>query len=143
MRLLPRLAHVLFSFWIGAMAVVAFVVAPGVFRGLRDRLTDGESNRVAGDLMAPIFSAVDLFGIFAAVLFAVAAFRERMRAGAALVLAGLAAANHLVLAPAIAARAEGFESYHKASEVLWGVMLLAGIVLAILGPDRLKAKGSS
>jgi len=125
--MLARLAHLLLGLWIGAVACTAFAVAPNVFGIVEDR-------KLAGDVMLPIFRTVDAFGIAAAAMFVLAAWGRRVRAGLA-ALAGIAAAvNLFVLAPRIAARAEGFERLHALSTGLWTGILVAGLVLLWLGP---------
>jgi len=112
------------SLWAGAVATVAFAVAPRVFPFLDDPPR-------AGELMAPIFRKVDLFGIGAAVLFAVASRGSRWRFALACLLAAAAAANAFILAPRIAG---GDRALHHISEGLWGAILVGTLVLALAGP---------
>lgn len=119
-------AHAAFGLWIGAVACVAFVVAPTVFRRLDD-------NRLAGEVMAPIFHAVDVFGVAAAVLFAVAAKGRKWRVLGAAILGAAALVNVAVVAPRVAAR-ENLELYHRIAEGLWGVILVVGLWLLLIGP---------
>ena len=128
-RVLQPLARLAMGAWVGAVGAIAFVVAPRVFRFLDDAPR-------AGDLMAPVFRRIDLFGVAAAALFAVAARRSRWRAGLALLLGALAAANAFFLNPRIAARDARMELYHRLSEGAWGVVLLGGLVLALAGTAR-------
>ncbi|HEX5139018.1 MAG TPA: DUF4149 domain-containing protein [Planctomycetota bacterium] len=123
-NVLPALARLAIALWAGAIAAVAFAVAPRVFRFLEDPPR-------AGKLMAPIFRKVDLFGIGAAVLFAIAARGSRWRFALSCVLAAAAAANAFVLAPRIAA---GDRALHGFSEGLWGGILVGSVVLALAGP---------
>jgi len=121
---LPALARLAIALWAGAVAAVAFAVAPRVFGFLVDR-------NEAGELMAPIFRKVDLFGIGAAILFATIARGSRWRFAVACLLAAAAAANAFVLAPRIAG---GDRTLHSLSEGLWGGILLGTVVLALAGP---------
>jgi Domain of unknown function (DUF4149) len=123
-NLLPAAARLGVALWAGAVAAVAFAVAPRVFRFLDDPSR-------AGELMAPIFRKVDLFGIGAAVLFAVAARGSRWRFALACLLGAAAAANAFLLAPRIAA---GQRELHGLAEALWGGILLGSLVLALFGP---------
>jgi hypothetical protein len=125
--MLNQVARLLLGLWIGAMAGVAFVVAPRVFGFLDD-------NAQAGELMGPIFQRVDYFGIATAVVFAVAARKSRWRLVVSLALGALAAINVFALAPEIRARGEHLEIAHQISTVLWGVILVGGIVLLVGGP---------
>jgi len=110
--------------WAGAVAAVAFAVAPRVFGFLADPPR-------AGELMAPIFRRIDLFGVGAAVLFAVAARGSRWRFGVACLLGVAAAANAFVLGPRIAG---GDRALHGFAEGLWGGILVGSTVLALFGP---------
>jgi len=121
------ISRLLLALWIGAVAGVAFVVAPRVFGFLDDKAQ-------AGELMGPIFQRVDLFGIAAAVFFAVAARKSRWRLVFALGLGALAAINVVVLAPEIRARGEHLDIAHQLSTVLWSVILIGGLVLLVVGP---------
>jgi peptidoglycan/LPS O-acetylase OafA/YrhL len=123
-NLLPALARLGVSLWAGAVAGVAFVVAPRVFGFLADPPR-------AGELMGPIFRRVDLFGIGAAVLFAVASRGSRWRFALACLLGAAAAANAFILGPGIAG---GKRELHGLSEAVWGVILVGTLVLAISGP---------
>lgn len=125
-RLFERGAHAALGLWIGAVACVAFVVAPTVFRTLDD-------DALAGKVMAPIFQAVDVFGVAAAALFAVAARGRKWRALGAAALGAAALVNVVIVAPKVTAR-ENLELYHKVAEVLWGVVLFGGLWLLLLGP---------
>jgi hypothetical protein len=107
------------------MACVAFVVAPTVFRTLED-------DTLAGRVMAPIFRMVDLYGIGAALIFALVA--RRRRAIVALAAGAAAAVNAFLVGPRIAARAEGWEFLHHVSTGLWLAILIVGFILALLGP---------
>ncbi|MHC4817615.1 MAG: DUF4149 domain-containing protein [Planctomycetota bacterium] len=120
-------ARLLLALWIGAVAGVAFVVAPRVFGFLDD-------SAQAGELMGPIFQRVDLFGIAAAAFFAVAARKSRWRLVLALGLGALAAINVLVLAPEIRARGEHLDIAHQISTAFWSVILIGGLVLLVMGP---------
>jgi hypothetical protein len=120
------LARLAVALWTGAVAAVAFVVAPRVFSFLENR-------EWAGDLMAPIFRRIDIFGIVAAALFAVAARKSRRRFVLAAALGAAAAVNAFALSPLIRARGENFEFYHRASEALWGAILVGGTILALAG----------
>ncbi|MHC4972947.1 MAG: DUF4149 domain-containing protein [Planctomycetota bacterium] len=127
--MLNAIARLLLGLWIGAMAGVAFVVAPRVFGFLDDRSQ-------AGELMGPIFQRIDLFGIAVAIVFAVAARKSRWRLVISLALGALAAVNVFVLAPEIRARGENLAAAHQISTVLWSVILIGGIVLLVVGPSR-------
>ncbi len=122
--LLFALARLAMGLWAGAVAAVAFAVAPRVFRFLADPPR-------AGELMAPIFRKIDLFGIGAAILFAIVARKSRWRFAVACLLGAAAAANAFVLAPRIAG---GDRLLHGFSEGLWGVILVGSVVLALAGP---------
>lgn len=124
MKLLLALARLAMGLWAGAVAAVAFAVAPRVFRFLADPPR-------AGELMAPVFRRIDLFGIGAAVLFAVAARGSRWRLALACLLGAAAAANAFVLGPRIAG---GDRTLHGLSEGLWGGILVGSCVLALAGP---------
>ena len=121
-----RLAYAALSLWIGAVAGVAIVVIPSVFGKLND-------NKLAGDVMAPIFRSVDLFGVAAAFLYAFAVRRHRRRMVLAWVL-GVAATGSAVLGRFIAERAEHWELYHAIATKLWFVILLVGVCLVVVGP---------
>lgn len=142
MNILARIAHALLSLWIGAVAAVGILVAPNVFGVIRarmvpDPLSTAEANGLAGDVMLPIFSRVDLFGILAAGLFLAAAVTgSRLRAALAAAIGLCAAVNVFLLTPRIVARTEGFETLHRLSEGLWGAILLVGLFLAFVGPRR-------
>jgi hypothetical protein len=123
-NLLPALARLGVALWAGAVATVAFAVAPRVFRFLDDPAR-------AGKLMAPIFRKVDLFGIGAAVLFALAARGSRWRFALACLLGAAAAGNAFVLAPRVPG---GDPALHHISEGLWGAILVGSLVLALVGP---------
>lgn len=134
MVLLNAVARLLLALWIGAMAGVAFVVAPRVFGFLDDQAQ-------AGELMGPIFRHVDYFGIATAIVFAAAARRSRWRLVLSAALGALAAINVFALAPEIRARKEHLEIAHQLSTILWSVMLLGGIVLQVVGPARGRGGG--
>ena len=125
--MLHAISRLLLSLWIGAVAGVAFVVAPRVFGFLDDRAQ-------AGELMGPIFQRVDYLGIAVALVFAVAARKSRWRLVLALGLGALAAINVFALAPEIRARGEHLEIAHHISTGLWSVILIGGIVLLVAGP---------
>ena len=122
-RFFVRGAHAAFGLWIGAVACVSFVVAPTVFRVLDD-------NELAGEVMAPIFRSVDLFGVAAAALFAVAAKGRKWRSLLAAVLGAIALVNAALVAP----KAGAEDLYHRISVGLWGAILVAGIALLLIGP---------
>lgn len=124
MKLLSPLARLAIAFWTGAVAGVSFVVAPRVFGFLADRAQ-------AGELMGPIFRKVDVFGIVAAVLFAIVARRSPWRLVLACLLGAAAVTNAFVLAPRILT---GDLRLHGVSEWLWGGILVGGSVLTIAGP---------
>ena len=124
MKLLLALARFAMGVWSGAVAAVAFAVAPRVFGFLVDR-------QQAGELMGPIFRKIDLFGIGAAVLFAVAARASRWRFALACLLGFAAAANAFLIGPRIAG---GDRTLHGLSEGLWGGILVGSAVLALVGP---------
>lgn len=121
------LARLLIALWTGAVAAIAFLVAPRAFRFLDD-------DRRAGDLLAWIFRRVDLFGIAAGAVAFVAWRRSRWRAAVAAAMTWAAASNAFFLGPRIAARAEPFAFYHRLSEGLWGAILLGGIALLLFDP---------
>jgi len=123
-NLLPAFARLAIALWAGAVAAVSFAVAPRVFTFLNDPPR-------AGELMLPIFKKVDLFGIGAAILFAIVARGSRWRFALACLLAAAAAANTFVLAPRIVA---GDKALHHVSEGLWGGILVGSVVLALAGP---------
>ncbi|MCK6459247.1 MAG: DUF4149 domain-containing protein [Planctomycetes bacterium] len=123
-KLLPVLARLGVSLWAGAVAAVAFVVAPRVFGFLADPPR-------AGELMGPIFRRIDLFGVGAAVLFAVAARGSRWRFALACLLGAAAAVNAFILGPGIRG---GKSELHGLSEAVWGAILLGTLVLALAGP---------
>jgi hypothetical protein len=121
--MLGHLARLGVALWAGAISAVAFAVAPRVFHFLPD-------SQQAGELMAPIFRKVDLFGIGAAILFAIASRGSRWRFALACILGAAAAANTFVLAPRIPG---GSPTLHSISEGLWGGILLGSLVLALAG----------
>ncbi|MHC4164121.1 MAG: DUF4149 domain-containing protein [Planctomycetota bacterium] len=125
--MLNAVARLPLALWIGAVAGVAFVVAPRVFGFLDDHAQ-------AGELMGPIFGRIDLFGIAAALVFAVAARASRWRLLTSLGLGALAAIDVFVLAPEIRARGEHLELAHQLSTGLWSVILIGGVVLLVAGP---------
>jgi len=127
-RGLSAVARLALGVWVGAIAAVSFSVAPRVFHFL-------DAREQAGELMAPIFRHVDLFGIGAAVLFTLAARRSRWRAILAATMAAAAAVNTFALAPRIEARDEHLQLYHRAAEGLWGFLLLAGAILLLAGSE--------
>jgi len=122
--LLAPLARVALALWTGAVACLA-LVAPALVRDL--------GARRAGDILAPLFRTVDLFGLGAAML-ALLAFRG-WRAWTAGAMGGLAALNVLVLGPRIAARAEPFALLHALSEGAWALILAGGIILLAARPS--------
>lgn len=124
MKAFSALARLAMGLWAGAVAAIAFAVAPRVFRFLADPPR-------AGELMAPVFRKIDLFGIAASILFAIAARKSRWRFCIACLLGLAAAANAFFLAPRIAG---GDRTLHGASEVLWGTILVWSLVLALVGP---------
>jgi hypothetical protein len=128
MRILGSLARLGMGLWAGAVAAVAFVVAPRVFGFL------GDPPR-AGELMVPIFRRIDLFGIGAAALFAFAARKSRWRLFPALALGIAAAASAFVLSPLIRKGGERLDLYHSIAEGLWGTILVGSTVLALAGPS--------
>lgn len=122
-RLFASGAHAALGLWIGAVACVAFVVAPTVFRALDDP-------KRAGEVMAPIFRAVDLFGVAAAALFAAAAKGRKWRTLAAAIAGAAALLNLVIVAP----RAGGDPLWHRVSVGLWGTIFAIGLALLLLGP---------
>jgi hypothetical protein len=128
MRILASLARLGMGLWAGAVAGIAFVVAPRVFGFLADRPR-------AGELMAPIFRRIDLFGVGVAVLFAIAARRSPRRFFSAVGLGLAAAANVVVLSPLIRSGSARGPLYHSLSEGLWGVILVGSVLLALAGPS--------
>lgn len=121
------LARLLVALWTGAVAAVAFLVAPRAFRFLDDP-------RRAGEFLAPIFRSIDFFGLGAALVAAVAWRRSRLSLATAVVMAWAAAMNRFFLAPRIEARIEPFAVYHRMSEICWGLILLGGILLLLRAP---------
>ena len=141
MKLFQRIAQLLMGVWVGAVACVAFVVAPRIFEVMRSKpisnhLDTKRQGEVAGELLAPIFDSVDKFGILVCVFFLIAAWGMRGRAVLALVLGVCAAVNAFVVAPQIEARGEGFQTWHMVATGLWIAILVGGTVLALVGPDR-------
>ena len=122
-------AHVALCFWIGAVACVAFPVAFSVFGVLDD-------NELAGKVMAPIFRAVDLYGIAAAALFAFAAAGSRWRLATAVAIGGAAAFNAFW----VAGRVDAMNAYHHVSVGLWMAILAGGTVLAFAGSGKRAAR---
>ncbi len=112
----------------GAIACVSALVAPRAFRVLDDA-------RRAGEFLAPIFRAVDRFGIAAAclgLLSLIAAPRAPGQVARASLLGAMGAAaalNAFVLSPRIAAREEPFALLHGLSASLWMLLLVGGITL--------------
>ena len=127
-----RYAYLPLAVWAGAMAC-AVVAAFRVFGMLED-------DRIAGDIMAGIFRAVDSFGLIAALLAAAVSFSSKRRFVIACVLAVGVATNIFLIAPKIAVEG-GRGGWHTASERLWGVLLLGAVVLAVMGPPRVKSRG--
>ncbi len=123
-RLILALARLAMGLWAGAVAAVAFAVVPRVFGFLADPPR-------AGELMAPVFRKIDLFGIAASVFFAITARKSRWRFALACLLGLAAAANAFVLGPRIAG---GDRALHGLSEGLWGAILVGSVVLALAGP---------
>lgn len=122
-----RFAYLPLAIWAGAMAC-AVVAAFRVFGMLED-------DRVAGDIMAGIFRAVDSFGLVAALLAAAVSFSSRRRFVLACALAIGVATNMFLIAPRIAEEG-GRGGWHTASERLWGGLLLGAVILSLMGPPR-------
>lgn len=128
-RFLTASARAALALWTGAIAGIAFAVAPRVFRYLDDP-------RRAGELLRPIFRRVDLFGIGVSLLGIAAVFAADLRRWRALLLAamgGAAATNAFLLAPLIEARDDRFALWHRLSEGCWGMILVAGTLLLLTG----------
>lgn len=119
---MKRIAYGALAAWMGAIGCATFV-AIHAFKTFPDEQ--------AADFMGPVFKAVDLFGIAAALCFAVALRASRLRLVLALLLAAAAAVNRFVVTPKIEARAEGFLHWHKAAEWTWTGILLVGLFLLI------------
>jgi len=145
-RALERLCGVALGVWVGAMLAIAFVAAPLVFGAVPDHIaTKDDAARVIG----PAFARIDWLGIgFCLVGLLVLARRRagpgiRWRAlllGLLLVSAGTSA---LYLSPAITARTEPLQAYHRAATTLWMFDLVAGAFLMWRGfvPRGARATG--
>lgn len=125
-----RFAYLPLSIWVGAMGC-AIVAAFRVFGMLED-------DKVAGDIMAGIFRAVDSFGLLASLLAAAVSFASTRRFVLACGLAVGVAANIFWIAPKIAVEG-GRGGWHRASESLWAALLLGAVILALMGPPRAKS----
>ncbi len=132
MRMLG-IARLCIALWTGAVLCVMFAVAPAVFGGIP------EAQREAvppGEILGPVFRAVDLFGIGATVLYLLTLAPARIpgKRWRALVVAGMGAAaavDTFVLAPII--RNEGGSSAaHGISMALWTVVAVAGLAVGAL-----------
>ena len=126
-RVLDPIARLGMALWIGAVAAIAFLVAPRVFGYLDD-------NEKAGELMRRIFEMTDLFGVCAAAVFTFAARHRKFRAILAAVVGACAAVNRFGVTPRIVARPPDMELWHRISEGLWGVILIGGVLLVMMGP---------
>jgi hypothetical protein len=120
--MINTLARFLMGAWVGAMAVVVFVAIRAF-----QRMSDAK----AGDLVGPIFYWVDLCGIAIGVLFAIYARASKWRFVLALLMSAGAAANLFLVGPKIAAGGEGFETAHTVAEIIWGMLLVCGILLSL------------
>ena len=129
-----RLAYLPVALWTGAM-ICAAGAAGRVFGMLP------EDKRLAGDIMAGIFQAVDYGGIAAAGTAAAVSFRSKPRFVLALLLAAAAATSVFVFHPKIVAR-ENLEFWHGASEKLWAGMIVGGLILAAMGPPRADSRAA-
>ena len=116
------------AIWVGAM-ICAVLAATHVFGALE------ENKKLAGDIMAGIFRAVDYLGIVAAGLAAVVSFGNRPRFVLAVLLVAGAGVSVFVIHPKIVAR-ENIETWHKASEILWSGLIVGGLILSLMGPPR-------
>ena len=132
MRMLG-IARLCIALWTGAVLCVMFAVAPSVFAGIP------EAQREAvppGEILGPVFRAVDLFGVATAVLYllALAPGRVRGKRWRAIVVAGMGAAaavDTFVLAPMIRSQG-GSSAAHGISMALWTAVAVAGLALGAL-----------
>ena len=115
MTLISRLTHIALALWIGAVACVAALVAPAAFEHL--------DVAAAGELLAPIFRGVDIFGLATATVLVLSSVGWRRKV--AVVMGVCAAASVFYLA----GRIDGRNAYHYAAEVAWTVILLGGVAL--------------
>ncbi|MFQ5843592.1 MAG: DUF4149 domain-containing protein [Planctomycetota bacterium] len=128
MARLAAAAQLAMALWAGAIACVAFAVAPAVFARLEG--VDGVS---PAQILRPVFAAVDRFGIAAAALYLIAlALRpvrgRRWRAAVAAAMGAGAAVDTFVLAPLVR---EGAAGAHGVSVAVWMATLLLAAVLAL------------
>ena len=119
---MSRVSHALYSAWLGAMACAIF----GVIVAFEKFARPG-----AAEFAGSVFKVVDLYGLVVAGLYA-AVHRARRWRFVLSILTGLAAAvNLFVVAPKLAERAEGFETWHRAAEGIWSAIFVAGLVLVL------------
>ncbi len=127
------IARLCIVLWTGAVLCVMFAVAPSVFAGIP------EAQREAvppGEILGPVFRAVDLFGVATAVLYLLALAPARVRGKRWRVIdvaamGAAAAVDTFVLAPII--RNEGGSSAaHGISMALWTVVAVAGLTVGAL-----------
>ena len=119
---MKRLGYAALAAWMGAIGCATFVAIRS-FKTFEDTQ--------AADFMGPVFKAVDLFGIAAAICFAVALRTSKLRLGLALLIGAGAAINRFYITPKIEARVEGFMSWHRVAETTWTVILLVGLFLLV------------
>jgi len=119
---MSRISHALYSAWLGAMACAIFGVIV-VFEKF--------ARPAAAEFAGSVFKVVDLYGIVAASLYAIVHRRRRWRFVLSIMTGLAAAANLFLVAPKIAARAEGFMAWHRAAEGIWTAIFVAGLVLVL------------
>lgn len=135
-KLLDAGARIAFTLWIGAIAGVAFVAAPLVFDAVPAHIATKDA---AARVIGPAFARVDLLGLAASLLTALALLSRRRdpRARWRLIVVGalavLAAADAFVLSPKITNRAEPLRLYHGLATTAWMLILLGGLLLVAVG----------
>ncbi len=136
MKLLHGLAHLAVALWVGAVATIAFLVAPHVFATF-------DKKSAAGTFLGPLFTRVDYFGVATAVVYVLVARRSRLRSVVAGVMGAAAAVNAWGIAPRIAHMTRedpNFGLFHTSSMVLWAAILIGGALLVFLGPPPVRGR---
>lgn len=134
--LTDALARVTLAVWIGAVAGVAFVAAPLIFAAVPDLIVDKDT---AARVVGPAFARVDILGLVACALCVLTLLASpggpgrRWRLWLLGALALLAALNAFWFAPAITARTEPVQTWHRCAVFDWMAILLGGSFLIIRG----------